>query len=355
MKVLALNSSPRVGGQSKTELMLNHLVAGMRDADADVEVVNLRDKRIRYCKGCLSCFTKTPGVCIHHDDMAGELLPKWLAADLVVYATPLYNYAMTATLKAFIERTLPAMEPFFEIHEGRMYHPVRNKFPASVVLSVSGMPDRAHFDALSAHVRYFFGSPGRKLVAEIYRPAAEMLGNTFTKEETQDILDATEQAGRELIRSMQVFPQTMARITQPVGDPETFAAIANIMWKTCISEGVTTKEFVERKMVPRPDSLESFMILFSYGINAGAAGEKTAVMQFMFSGEIEDACHFIVDHQRVEAKQGTCDNPDVTIETPFEIWLDIMTGKADGQQMFMAQKYKVTGDLSLMLALLARP
>ncbi len=30
MKILAINSSPRVGGQSKTELMLNHLVAGMR-------------------------------------------------------------------------------------------------------------------------------------------------------------------------------------------------------------------------------------------------------------------------------------------------------------------------------------
>jgi predicted lipid carrier protein YhbT len=29
--------------------------------------------------------------------------------------------------------------------------------------------------------------------------------------------------------------------------------------------------------------------------------------------------------------------------------MDIMTGKADGQQMFMQQKYKVTGDLSLLL------
>jgi multimeric flavodoxin WrbA len=30
MKILAINSSPRGGGQSKTELMLNHLVKGMR-------------------------------------------------------------------------------------------------------------------------------------------------------------------------------------------------------------------------------------------------------------------------------------------------------------------------------------
>jgi multimeric flavodoxin WrbA len=32
MKVLAINSSARIGGQSKTELMLNHLVEGMREA-----------------------------------------------------------------------------------------------------------------------------------------------------------------------------------------------------------------------------------------------------------------------------------------------------------------------------------
>jgi len=61
MKILALNSSPRTGSQSKTELMLNHLVKGMREAGADVEVVNLRKKKINNCIGCFTCWTKTPG------------------------------------------------------------------------------------------------------------------------------------------------------------------------------------------------------------------------------------------------------------------------------------------------------
>ena len=51
MKVLALNSSPRGEGQSKTGLMLNPLVLGMRDAGAEVEVVDLRKKTIRNCSG----------------------------------------------------------------------------------------------------------------------------------------------------------------------------------------------------------------------------------------------------------------------------------------------------------------
>lgn len=59
--------------------------------------------------------------------------------------------------------------------------------------------------------------------------------------------------------------------------------------------------------------------------------------------------------RKVTARQAKADRPDIMIETPFELWLDIMTGKADGMQMFMEQKYKVSGDLELMQELFKRP
>ena len=46
MKVLALNSGPRSESESYTVMMLNLLVEGMRDAGAEVEVINLREKKI---------------------------------------------------------------------------------------------------------------------------------------------------------------------------------------------------------------------------------------------------------------------------------------------------------------------
>ena len=104
-------------------------------------------------------------------------------------------------------------------------------------------------------------------------------------------------------------------------------------------------------MIPRPDSLESFMLLFPFGLNSEAAGERSVYLQFDFSGKITDSCYFRIENSSVEAKEGSTDNPDITIETSFEQWMDIMTGKADGQQMFMEQKYKVEGDLSLMIQL----
>ena len=124
MKVLALNSSARTGSQSKTELMLNHLVDGMLNAGADVDVVNLREKNIKNCTGCFSCMTKTPGKCVLKDDMTEELFPKWLESDLIIYATPLFHHTVNATMKTFIERTFPICEPFLLEREGRWVHPL---------------------------------------------------------------------------------------------------------------------------------------------------------------------------------------------------------------------------------------
>ena len=98
MKVLALNSGPRATAESYTSLMLNHLVEGMKEEGADVEVIQLRTKKIRNCIGCFTCWTKTPGKCVHKDDMTNELFPKFLASDLGIYASPLYFHTVNAQM-----------------------------------------------------------------------------------------------------------------------------------------------------------------------------------------------------------------------------------------------------------------
>ncbi len=355
MKVFALNSSPRSQGQSKTELMLNGLVKGMRDAGAEVETVALREKRIRNCCGCLSCWTKSPGVCIHKDDMTTDLFPKWLESDVVVYATPLYHFGVNAEMKTFIERTLPVLEPFFIHEDGRTHHPLRHKQPKVVFLSVAGFPEYAVFDQLSSWANFVFGARNgseRTLVAEIYRPMSGFLAIPGMEKETEEILSAVEQAGREIAAAMAVHPDTLERISRSLVDaPERLLENINLIWRTCISEGITIKEFMERKRMPRPDSMETFTTVMPMGFNSDAAGETRAVVQFNFSGEVEGPCHLTIKDGRCEALEGPATAPQLTIDTPFEIWMDVMTGKADGQQMFMEQKYTTSGDLSLLMRL----
>ena len=160
MKVMALNSSPRGDGQSKTGIMLNSLVDGMRDAGAEVAVVSLGEKTLRPCAGCFSCWTKTPGTCIHKDDMTRELFPRWLESDLVVYASPLYHYTVNSVMKGFIERTLPVLEPFFIPKGDRTVHPLRHQAPKVVLLSVAGFPEESVFDQLSSWANFIFGGNG---------------------------------------------------------------------------------------------------------------------------------------------------------------------------------------------------
>jgi hypothetical protein len=349
MKVLALNSSPRGGDQSKTELMLNHLVQGMREAGAEVEVVQLRKKVVKNCIGCFTCWTKTPGVCIHKDDMTDELFPKFLKSDLVVYATPLYHFTMNASMKAFVERTLPMLQPFLEQENEKTHHPLRHEFPKAVFLSVAGFPEISVFDQLSSWANFIFGRSER-LVAEIYRPAAESLSLPFFKAKTKDILDATSQAGREIVESLKVSQETLTRVTQDLTeDKEMLGKMGNLFWQSCIREGVTPKEFAERGLIPRPDSLETFMMVLPMGFNPDGAGETEAVLQFNFFGEKVGSCHFRIGNRQIEAVLGPAEKADLTIDTPFEVWMDIITRKADGQQMFMTQKYKATGDLSLLI------
>ncbi len=248
MKVLALNSSPRGKDQSKTELLLDSLVEGMRSAHADVEVVHLRAKKIKYCIGCYTCWTKTPGTCVFKDDMTRELFPKFMESNLAVLATPLYHFGVNAQLKTFIERTLPAIEPFIIEHNGKASHPLRGRHPLMVALSVAGFPEYSIFNQMSSHLRQIYK---RALVAEIYRPAAETLVQPGFEKVRADILDAVKQAGMEIVQTFKISDDTMKRIKQPVIDLQAMCELGNRTWQTYIDAGVTPKEAMEKNVIKK--------------------------------------------------------------------------------------------------------
>jgi putative sterol carrier protein len=104
-------------------------------------------------------------------------------------------------------------------------------------------------------------------------------------------------------------------------------------------------------MIPRPDSLDGFMVLFPFGVNTEATGARKVIVQFNFSGSVTASCYFTIKMGHIDSAKGISNQPDLVIETPFDIWMDIMTRKADGQQMFLENKYKVHGDASLIKSL----
>jgi putative NADPH-quinone reductase len=104
MKVLLIRANPRKTGY--TQRLIELFLLGLRETRAVIMDVDLTEQHIEPCLGCYHCWLITPGQCVHSDDMTA-LLERFLDADVIVCATPLYYYSMSSCLKVFFERTLP--------------------------------------------------------------------------------------------------------------------------------------------------------------------------------------------------------------------------------------------------------
>lgn len=106
MNIYAVNGSPRKKWNTAT--VLQHALEGAASVDPTVrtELVHLYDYRY---KGCLSCFEckklggKSYGKCAVRDDLA-PVLEKLLAADAVLFGSPIYFGDVTGMMRSFLER-----------------------------------------------------------------------------------------------------------------------------------------------------------------------------------------------------------------------------------------------------------
>lgn len=99
MKVLMINGSPRVGGN--TAIALQEMEKIFQAEGVEVETVQVGNKDIRGCIACGTCFEK--GKCVF-DDMVNETIPKFEACDGLVIASPVYYASANGTLISFLDR-----------------------------------------------------------------------------------------------------------------------------------------------------------------------------------------------------------------------------------------------------------
>lgn len=99
MKVLLINGSPRMGGN--TSIALGEMEKIFQQEGIQVETVQVGNKAIRGCVACLSCMEK--GKCVF-DDLVNETAPKFAEADGLVIASPVYYASANGTLISFIDR-----------------------------------------------------------------------------------------------------------------------------------------------------------------------------------------------------------------------------------------------------------
>ena len=127
MKILVINGSPR-GERSNTLRLTRAFTRGLCSAapGSEVEELDLRCMNLHECSGCFTCWTKTPGRCVHPDDMNGALL-KYVEADVLIFSFPLYYFSLPSRLKLFLDRTLPLSLPVMNPDSPYGGHPLRDE------------------------------------------------------------------------------------------------------------------------------------------------------------------------------------------------------------------------------------
>lgn len=228
MKVLAINSSPHKE-KGNTALILNPFLEGMQEAGAEVELFYTSDLKIDPCKGDLSCWIRTPGRCIHEDDMTW-LLPKVTQADITVWASPVYCDGVTGTMKTLMERFLPRAQPFFEMRDGHIRHPYREgvKRGKMVLVSNCGFWEMDNFDPLLAHFDAYSRNVGAKFAGALLRPHGPALRPMMEMgAPVKDVLEAAREAGRQLVRDGKMSPETLDTVSRELLPRDTYIQLAN--------------------------------------------------------------------------------------------------------------------------------
>ena len=104
MKAVIVEASPRRDGSSVT--IARSFIRGLRDGgEADITELFLNDMDVKPCIGCWKCMEMREPGCVIDDDMVG-VYPLLRAADLIVFATPIYWWHIAGQMKVFLDLSL---------------------------------------------------------------------------------------------------------------------------------------------------------------------------------------------------------------------------------------------------------
>jgi len=127
MKAVFFKGSPPAGGDLLCNRASAAVMAKMKALDWEAKAFALAGMDIKACRGCFSCWVKTPGRCIIEDDQE-SILRAMAVSDLVIWLTPITFGGYSPELKKALDRIIPIILPFFNKVQGETRHPLRYAF-----------------------------------------------------------------------------------------------------------------------------------------------------------------------------------------------------------------------------------
>lgn len=352
MRVLLLRANPRKTGY--TQRLTDLFLAGLQQGAAQVEDVDLTARRIEPCLGCYSCWTTTPGECVHRDDMQ-ELRDQFLAADVIVCATPLYYYAMSSYLKCFWERTMPLTRHGLEkTAAGLMRNNIRypDRWDKTLITIVVGALQGGEvFDAARETFRLIADGLDMKLGGQLIRPESYLIQFSLAKPLAVRTIEAAfERAGREVAATGEVSAATSEKAATPLAPDEVrFREYSNVYWENAIALGGEAGN-LDKVSERVGTDVRIMMREMERSVDLQAIARVKAVIQFDFPDR--DLYYRITLNCGVcEMRQEHTEQPDLRITCAGEVWGKVLVGRIDVMAALKKGDIQLEGDKSLFLRL----
>lgn len=377
LRVVAINGSPH-GAIGNTSQMIQMMKGGLLREGIVLEEIFLNDKAVAYCIGCAVCLEK--GKCWRRDDHAG-ITDALFAADGIILASPVYFKHVTAQMKVFIDRSLA------------FGHKPRGATKPGLAITVSaGLADTATAHYLEGILRVYGAFSIGSLVAIGTSPGG-FLGKEAVEARAQDL--ARELASaikekkrypvtgddlyaylfmRDLVMRERDFMQDDYQYWQKAGILDGFESQVQQQYAQAPYDPEMRKEWIKglireenagkagtgaspavsRKPPDGPAAAAScheLVKMMPLAFRSEAARGLSAVYQFEISGAERFIAYLVIADGRCTFHEGSHEKPDVLIQAPAEVWLAISQGALDGQGAFMSGKYRVEGNVGLLLKL----
>jgi len=191
LKALGIFGSPRKGGN--TDILLEEALKGAEKEGAEAERLRITDFTITPCKECHGC--DQTGNCVILDDMQ-KIYPKLLEADIIILASPIFFYGVTAWAKALIDRSQAFWARKYLLKDPSSGK--EGKKRKGFFISVGATKGERVFEGAILSVKYFFDVLNAEYVGELVFKEVEGKGDILKHPEA---LQQAFEAGRRLVQN----------------------------------------------------------------------------------------------------------------------------------------------------------
>ena len=161
MRVLGISTSPREN--SNSDLLLRQALAGASSAGASAEYLRLCKFNISPCTECGACYAT--GECPVQDDFAA-VLPKILAADRIIFATPIFFMSVCAQAKILIDRSQSLWATKYILKRPVVRPREINRL--AMVIAVGGKRGGKAFDCIRLMMKYYLDTIEKGYFANLF-------------------------------------------------------------------------------------------------------------------------------------------------------------------------------------------